>query len=144
MIVARVSWDLNSIDEMNYFKLKQNIQGNTTFFINFFIIEDRYLRNGQYSPDVNRGSSHRRCSIKKVILKIYQHSQESICVGVSFFIKLQDSWFLTDHLQPTDSEYYFCAKKKSPYGKGNKLCVRKILWIIAAIQTINSFHDKEL
>ena len=29
-------------------------------------------------------SSHRRCSIKKLVLKISQYSQENNCVGVSF------------------------------------------------------------
>ena len=33
-------------------------------------------------------SSHRRYSIKQVFLKIWQNSQESICVGVNFFIKV--------------------------------------------------------
>ena len=36
-------------------------------------------------------SSHRRCSIKKMFLKISQNLQENTCVGVSFFIKLQAS-----------------------------------------------------
>ena len=34
-------------------------------------------------------SSHQRCSVKKVFLKISQYSQESNCFGVSFLIKLQ-------------------------------------------------------
>ena len=36
-------------------------------------------------------SSHRRCSIKQVFLKVLQNSQENTCVGVSFLIKLQFS-----------------------------------------------------
>ena len=35
-------------------------------------------------------SSHLRCSIKKLFLKISQFSQESTCVRVSFLIKLHD------------------------------------------------------
>ena len=35
-------------------------------------------------PDVAQ-----RCSVKNVFLKIWQNSQENICVGVSFLIKLQ-------------------------------------------------------
>ena len=35
---------------------------------------------------VHRGS-HRRCSIKMLLLKISQYSQKSICIGVSFLIK---------------------------------------------------------
>ena len=31
----------------------------------------------------------RRCSAKKVFLKIFQNSLENTCVGVSFLIKLQ-------------------------------------------------------
>ena len=34
-------------------------------------------------------SSHQRCSLKKMFLKILIISQENICVGVSFLIKLQ-------------------------------------------------------
>ena len=36
-------------------------------------------------------SSRRRCSIKKVFLKISQYSQENTCAWASFLIKLQDS-----------------------------------------------------
>ena len=36
-------------------------------------------------------SSHRRCSVKKVFLKISQNSQENTCARVSFLIKLQAS-----------------------------------------------------
>ena len=34
-------------------------------------------------------SSHRRCSIKKVFLKISENSQENTCVRASFLINLQ-------------------------------------------------------
>ena len=34
-------------------------------------------------------SSHRKCSIKKLFLKVSQYSQENICVRVSFLTKLQ-------------------------------------------------------
>ena len=33
-------------------------------------------------------SSHRRCFVKKVLLKISQNSQENTCTGVSFYIKV--------------------------------------------------------
>ena len=36
-------------------------------------------------------SSHRRCSIKKLFLIIFQNSQESDCARVSFLLKLQVS-----------------------------------------------------
>ena len=35
------------------------------------------------------GSSDKRCSIKKLFLKISQYSQEATCVGVSFLVTLQ-------------------------------------------------------
>ena len=38
-------------------------------------------KNTLYQADK---SSHRRCSIKKLLLKISQYSQGDICVGVSF------------------------------------------------------------
>ena len=34
-------------------------------------------------------TSHQRCSVKKVFLKILQNSQENTCARVSFLIKLQ-------------------------------------------------------
>ena len=37
----------------------------------------------------NYKSSHRRCYIKKVFLKISKNSQENICVGVCLLLKLQ-------------------------------------------------------
>ena len=48
-------------------------------------------------------SSHRRCSIKKLFLKISQNSQENTCPRVSFLIKLQSrpwlqKWLFTDAL----------------------------------------------
>ena len=36
-------------------------------------------------------STHRRCSIKKVFLKISQNSQGNTCARISFLIKLQES-----------------------------------------------------
>ena len=38
---------------------------------------------------VKNRSSHKRCSVKKVFLKISQNSQESTCARVSFLIMLQ-------------------------------------------------------
>ena len=39
--------------------------------------------------NVNYRSSHQRCTVKKVLLKISQNSQENTCARVSFLIKLQ-------------------------------------------------------
>ena len=44
-------------------------------------------------------SSHQRCSIKKVLLKISQNWQENTCDGVSFLITLQDIDFFLSVLQ---------------------------------------------
>ena len=38
---------------------------------------------------MNNRSSHRRCSVSKVVLEISQNLQENTCVGASFLIKLQ-------------------------------------------------------
>ena len=48
-----------------------------------------------YSQEVSNiiRSSHRRCSVKKVLLEISQNSQENICASVSFLMKLQ-AWGL--------------------------------------------------
>ena len=67
-------------------------------------------------------SSHRRYSIKKVLLKISQNLQENTCTRVSFLSKVQPSAcnfikktlaqlfscefsFFTEHLRPTASNY---------------------------------------
>ena len=42
---------------------------------------------------------------KKVFLKILQNSQENICVGVSFFIKLFLVKFI-EHIRATGSDLY--------------------------------------
>ena len=48
------------------------------------------LRNSHLITLLKRyRSSHRRCSVKKVFLKISQTSQESTLVGVFFLMKLQ-------------------------------------------------------
>ena len=49
------------------------------------LIKSEFLRN--FSAIFR--SSHRRCSIQKVFLKISWYSQENICGEVSFLIKLQ-------------------------------------------------------
>ena len=36
-------------------------------------------------------SNHRRCSIKKLFLKISQNSQENTCARVSFLVKLEST-----------------------------------------------------
>ena len=60
--------------------------------------------------------SYRRCSLKKVYLKIWQNSQENTCARVSFLIKLQEPAIL--------------LKKDSgtPLDTGRKLNVHKMSW----------------
>ena len=66
-------------------------------------------------------SSHRRCSIKKMFLKISQNSLENACTRVTFLIKLQappvffcefceifKNNFFTEHLWTTASELRWC------------------------------------
>ena len=53
-------------------------------------VELEILRN---SSTVLR-SSHPRCSIKKLFLKILRHSQEDTCVGIYFLIKFQACNFI--------------------------------------------------
>ena len=47
----------------------------------------------------NSSSSHRRCAIKKVVLKSFANSQVNTCVGVSFLIKLQAYTFFLEYFQ---------------------------------------------
>ena len=58
----------------------------------FLDIKNNFYRN-----------SHRRCSLKKVFLKISQISQENTCVGVPFLIKLQV--YFKEHLRTTASVF---------------------------------------
>ena len=64
---------------------------NTLSHFQFDPVSEAYSELSQtsemelYAKTVNRyRSSHRRCSIKKVFLKISQNSQESTCSRVSF------------------------------------------------------------
>ena len=57
----------------------------TEFFGKITLFTFRPLRGGKF---LSR-SSHRRCSINKLFLKISQYSKEDTCVGVSSLIKLQ-------------------------------------------------------
>ena len=54
-------------------------------FYKFFPTKLAWIRN---SSTIFR-SSHRRCSIKKLFLKMLWYSQESNCVGVSFLLNLK-------------------------------------------------------
>ena len=56
-------------------------------------------------------SSHQRCSIKKLFLKVLQYSQENICAGISFLIKLQASFIEKE----TPTQVFSCACFKKTY-----------------------------
>ena len=49
----------------------------------------------------------RRCSVKKVFLKILQNSQKSICLRASFLIEASSSFIKIEALTPAFS-YKFC------------------------------------
>ena len=48
-------------------------------------------------------SSHRKCSVKAIFLKISQYSQKNACVGVIFLIKFLKAAFSTADLLKRDS-----------------------------------------
>ena len=59
-------------------------------------------------------SSHGRCSVKTVILKISQNSQENTCAKVSFLMKLQASTCKKETLAQVSS-CELCEISKSTY-----------------------------
>ena len=60
---------------------------------------------GAYFPLKNTGS-HQRCSIKKVLLKILQNSQENICARVCFLRKLQASGVFSEFCEIFKNTYF--------------------------------------
>ena len=50
-------------------------------------------------------SNHRRCSVKKVFLKISQNSQENTCVGLAFLLKSQ-TWGLQLYKYGTPTQMF--------------------------------------
>ena len=60
-------------------------------------------------------SSHRRCSIIKVFLKITQNSQENFCARVPFLIKLQTCNFIKKETQTHAFFCEFCEIFKSTF-----------------------------
>ena len=59
----------------------------------------------------------RRCSAKKLFLKILQNSQENTCVGVSFSIKLKASgnsvFFSVNFAKMLRAHFYLISVKSS-------------------------------
>ena len=84
---------------MKFFRFKvARVVNIKSTFTDFFIIWYNY------------SSSHRSCSIKKVILETSQNSQENTYVRVSFLIKLQAFvWKIENftELQPPSSLIFF-------------------------------------
>ena len=104
-----------------------------------------FLCSGLMSSKFEKGvpihrRRHRRCSMKKGILKISQNSQENNCVGISFFVKLKaliqtffpwilrnfDEHLLTEHLRKTASDFRFVNFYKIQ-SKSTILIVSKII-----------------
>ena len=56
---------------------------------------------------LNSEAVTRRCSVKKVFLKISQNSQENTCARVSFFVKLQASGLQLDK-KVTQAQVFSC------------------------------------
>ena len=92
-------------------------------------------------------SSHHRCSVKKVLLKILRNSQENICARVSFLIKLQVSgcefcknWkntFFTKHIWTATSE--FCTEFLRKYTK-NEILRNTAVQISSSMSWFNDFE----
>ena len=68
----------------------------------------------QCSIIISYRSSHRRCSVKKLLLEISQNSQENTCARVSFLTKLKS---FSEHLRTTASK--ISIKFKSQHKKGS-------------------------
>ena len=62
------------------------------------------------SKSIKREAVAKRCSVKKVFLKISQNSQENTCARVSFLIKLQEVKKET-LTQVFSGEFYEISKK---------------------------------
>ena len=74
-------WNLNSIAAQNFVKLSQKLTIHCIAMILFVC-----LRHGEtLQPE----AVVRRCSVKKMLLKILQNPQENTCARVSILIKLQ-------------------------------------------------------
>ena len=64
-------------------------------------------------------SSHRQCSLNKILLESLQNSEENICVGVSFnkFIGLQACNFTKKRLQHRRFPVYIASFKNTYFEK---------------------------
>ena len=60
-------------------------------------------------------SSHQRCSIKKVFLKILPNSQENTCARAFFLIKLQACYFIKKETLTLVLSYEFCQFFKNTF-----------------------------
>ena len=64
-------------------------------------------------------SSHRRCSVKKVFLKISQNFEENTCARISFLIKLQAFHFIAPKYtsKPSGDCVWNCYNKLQTFKK---------------------------
>ena len=76
-------------------------------------------------PDTT-GNSHQRCSVKKVLLKISQNSQENTCTRAFFLIKLQASAysFIKKEILAQVFSYEFCEIFK------NTFLIEHLQWLL--------------
>ena len=87
----------------------------------------------------------RRCSVKKVFIKISQNSQENTCARVSLLITLQVSkflrtYFLTEHLRwllLTFRKAYLLLKEDIPNKKSSKSFKKPISFINIYLKKTN-------
>ena len=71
-------------------------------------------------------SSHRRCSIKNVFLKISQNLQESTCVKISFLIKLHGNFIKRGTLAQVFSRE-FCEISENTFSYRTYLVVASVI-----------------
>ena len=73
--------------------------------LNVFVTE-RFIEKtiSFWDPVKKFRRSHQKCSIKKLLLKIPQFSQENACVGVSFHL----CWSLCNFIKKTQTQVFSC------------------------------------
>ena len=81
-------------------------------------------KNKTFSKINSNSTLHRRCSVKKVVLKASQHSQENTCAEVSFLkgasntsvfflsLRIFQDIYLVEHLRTTASAWIFSRTVK--------------------------------
>ena len=100
-------------------------------------------------------SSHRRCSVKKVFLEIWQTPQENTCTRVPFLITVTQVFscelceifknaFLTKHLWTTASGFSFTIEKKfNQHVLRTCFCVSKTKYVFLCNQKMDQTSKME-